>query len=342
MLCTTARKPGLTPRLLAVLVATAGLLNLGSALTPALSNRLHLLQELVGNQTIRFSQTATVIAGLCALMLARSLARRQRRAAKLAMTALVVSAALNLLKGLDIEEAGFCLFVAWLLWRARKDFVVGALPISWHSSLARTAWLMGFSLLYAEVGALLLRGQVVVLVTWSGSRPVPFPLAAFLGLWVDSPTVRYVRAQGIWFQHSLHVLLVVGVFYVLVRLLRPLIPVAPASSEERARVRVLLARHGRDSLCYFHLRQDRSYLFSPVGDGFVSYQMRGDVALLGGDPVCPPERLRPLIRFTLDVLAANGITPCVVGASAEAMRAYCAEGMRATKLGEEAVIDLTT
>ncbi len=340
MLCNTARRPGPTPRLLAALVAAAGLLDLCSALTPAFRNRLQLLQELVGNSTIRFSQTATVIAGLCALMLARSLARRHRRAAKLAITALLISSVLNILKGLDFEEAGFCLFVAWLLWRARADFVVGALPISWRGAVSRTAWLLGLCLLYAEVGAWLLRGRVVVLVTWLGPRPVPFPVAAFLGLWVDSPTVLYRGPRGVWFQHSLHVLLVVGVVYALVRLLRPLIPTAPASSDERARARALLAQYGHDSLCWFHLRGDRSYLFTPEGDGFVSYRIRGEVALLGGDPVCAPDALRPLIRHALDVFAANGVIPCVIGASAEGMRAYRAEGMRVAKLGEEAIISL--
>jgi lysyl-tRNA synthetase class 2 len=152
--------------------------------------------------------------------------------------------------------------------------------------------------------------------------------------------VLYRGPRGIWFQHSLHVLLVVGVVYALVRLLRPLIPVAPASSDERARARALLDRYGRDSLCWFHMRRDRSYLFAPDGDGFMSYRIRGDVALLGGDPVCAPDALRPLIRHALDVFAANGVIPCVIGASTEAMRAYRAEGMHATKLGEEAIISL--
>ena len=68
MLCTTARRPGPTPRLLAALVAAAGVLDLCSALTPALRARVQFLQELVGNSTVRFSQTATVIAGLWSLM----------------------------------------------------------------------------------------------------------------------------------------------------------------------------------------------------------------------------------------------------------------------------------
>src|ERR1035437_9835235 len=209
-----AARRGLTARVLAALLALAGLLDLGSALTPALRPRLVLLEELVGTQTVRFSQTATVLAGIIALMLAQSLARRNRRAARLAMVVLVASAGLNLLKGIDFEEAGFCLFVCWLLWRARADFVVQGLPISWQRAAGRTAWFAGLSLLYAEVGAFVLGRQVRGLMSIGASQhPAPFPVAAFTGLWTDSPTVLYVRAQGIWFQHSLHVLAIVGVLY---------------------------------------------------------------------------------------------------------------------------------
>jgi lysylphosphatidylglycerol synthetase-like protein (DUF2156 family) len=330
-----------TPRVLAALLALVGLLDIGSALTPEVRPRIELLQELIGVQTVRFSQTATVLAGVCALMLAQSLARRNRRALWMALAALVSSALLNLLKGIDFEEATFCLFVAWLLWKARKDFVVGGLPISWRAAATRTAWLAGLSVLYSEAGAVLLGRHVHVLMTVGNShRAVSFPVAAFFGLWTDSPTVEYVGNEGAWFHHSLHALAATGVVYAVIRLLRPLIHTSPATQDERARARALVQRYGNDALCYFHLRHDRSYLFAPDGQGFVSYVVRGDVALLGGDPVAAPTSMKPLIRYALDVFAANGMKMCVVGASTNAMHAYRDAGMRALKIGEEAVIDL--
>jgi lysyl-tRNA synthetase class 2 len=171
-------------------------------------------------------------------------------------------------------------------------------------------------------------------------RPVPFPLAAFFGLWTDSPTVAYAGTEGIWFHHSLHALAAAGVLYAVARMLRPLILATPATQDERQLARMLLALHGTDALCYFHMRRDRSYLFAPDRDGFISYVVRGDVALLGGDPVCSPPALRALVRHALDVFDANGLKVCVVGASAAAMHAWRAEGMRALKIGEEAIIDL--
>jgi lysyl-tRNA synthetase class 2 len=323
------------------LLALAGILDLVSALTPALSFRLQLLQELIGDNATRVSHTATVLAGLCALMLARSLAHRRKRAIHLALVAMLASAALNLLKALDVEEASFCLLVAGALWQARRDFVVGAMPISWRAALGRSSFLALLCVLYGEVGALLLGHQVRVLLTFGHSgRPIPFPLAAMAGLWSDAPTVLYLGGQGRWFEHSLHALAVALVLFALVRFLRPLFPVRPATEDERTRARAFVTQYGQDALSYFHLRPDRMYLFAPDGAGFVSYMVRGSVALLGGDPVAAPGRTKEVVRHALAELAAAGLTPCVVGASHEAMQVYRREGLHAMKIGEEAVLDL--
>ncbi len=330
-----------TANVLAILLALAGIIDIVSALTPAIHPRLILIEEMVGTPTIRLSQTAIVLTGILAVMLAQSLARRNRRAASLAMMALLASAVLNILKGIDYEEASFCLFVAWLLWRARKEFVVPGLPISWRVAVTRALWFAGLCVVYAETGALLLGHQVRVLMTLGpSSHPVPYLVAAFVGLWTDSPTVKYTGARGPWFHHTLYALAFVGVIYMAVHLLRPLIQAASATADERVRANRLLDRYGADALCYFHMRGDRSYIFAPGGQGFVSYVVRGDIALLGGDPVAAPGSVRPLIEHALDVFASNGLKACVVGASAGAMAHYRALGMHALKIGEEATIDL--
>ena len=330
-----------TAQALAALLALAGVIDLVSALTPEIRPRLILLEAMVGTSTIRASETAVVLTGILALMLAQSLARRNRRAAGLAMFALLASAVFHMLKGIDFEEASFCLFVAWLLWRARNEFVVQGLPISWHAAAMRTLWFAGLCTVYAESGALLLGRQVRVLMTLgSTSHPAPYPVAAFVGLWTDSPTVEYAGPRGPWFHHSLYVLACVGVIYAAVRLLRPLIHTAPSTEEEREHARVLLGLFGTDTLCYFHMRTDRSFIFAPDGQGFVSYVVRGDVALLGGDPVAAPGSMRQLLEYALDVFASNGLKVCVVGASPEAMALYRSLGLRAVKIGEEARLDL--
>ena len=308
--------PHFAPRLIALLLALTGSLNLLSALTPALAPRLHLIQGLVGLDMVRCSHTASVIVGVVLLMLGRSVARRNRRAARVAFVALIVAALLNLLKGLDIEEAAGCLFAAGTIWRYRTEFVVGALPISWRGALSRTLWLAGLIVLYAQLGALLLGRNVrVELTIGSTGSPIPFPIASFLGLWTDAPTVRYLGPQGHWFRHSLHAIIALGLLCAVLRLLQPLIPAPPASPDERRRARALLARHGTDTLAYFHLRPDRRYIFAPDGAGFVSFVVRGDVALLGGDPLAAPGSLALVVRHAVEILTLQGLSLCVVGAS---------------------------
>jgi lysyl-tRNA synthetase class 2 len=327
------------PRLLAALLAAAGLVDLLSALTPALEPRVLLIRGFIGGSAMQMSHTATVLVGLCLLMLARSIGRRQARGAQLALVALLISAVVNLLKGLDYEEASFCLFVAALIWQSRDQFTVGALPISWRNAGSRTLWLAGLIVLYAEAGAFLLGRNVRVLLTMGG-HPAPFPLADFLGLWANQQTVLYTGQRGEWFRHSLRALVLLGALYAIVKLLRPLIPISPASVDERRRARTLLVRFGTDTLSYFHLRADRSYIFAPEGEGFVSFVVHGNVALLGGDPVAAPGALEAVVRHAVHVLTQEGLRPCVVGASDQALRAYRAAGMRGLKIGEEAVIDL--
>ena len=329
------------PRLIALLLGVIGTLNLLSALTPELAPRLHLVIGLVGLDAVRCSRTASVIAGLVLLMLGRSVARRNRRAARVALVALVVAAVLNLLKGLDIEEAAGCLFAAGMIWRYRAEFVVGALPISWRAALSRSLWLAGLIVVYAQAGALLLGRNVQVELTVGASGdPLPFPIASFLGLWTDAPTVRYLGPQGHWFRHSLHAIIALGLLCAVIRLLQPLIPAPLASGDERRRARALLARHGTDTLCYFHLRPDRRYIFAPDDAGFVSFVVRGDVALLGGDPLAAPGALHSVVRHAVEILTLQGLSLCVVGASTGAMHAYRSAGLRAIKMGEEAVIRL--
>ena len=72
----------------------------------------------------------------------------------------------------------------------------------------------------------------------------------------------------------------------------PWAPLPALDDGDRRRVAALVARYGADALCHVHLHPDRSYLFAPDGDGFVSYALDRRVALLGGDPVCAPEGMR--------------------------------------------------
>jgi lysyl-tRNA synthetase class 2 len=124
-------------------------------------------------------------------------------------------------------------------------------------------------------------------------------------------------------------------------LLRPASPGANLTPESEARLRELLAQHGRrDSLGYFALRRDKRAAFSPSGKAAVSYRAIGGVSLASGDPLGDVEAWPGAIEAWLAESRAHGWTPGVLGCSETAGHVYVRHGLTAMELGDEAILDL--
>src|SRR5947209_53428 len=116
--------PPTARRLCALLTATAGLINILSALSPAIPGRMEVLEDILPIHLIRGTQTATVLAGFFLILLADGLRKRRRRAMQVAVALLVASTFLNIVKGLDVEEAVAAVLIAAGLIARRDAFTV--------------------------------------------------------------------------------------------------------------------------------------------------------------------------------------------------------------------------
>src|SRR5947209_13336078 len=96
--------PRIIRRLAAVLVAAIGVMNIVSAVHPAVHARLEILKDLVSLDIIRGSHTAAVLAGFFLILLADGLRTRRKRPLHLTVLLLVLSTILNLPKGLAFDE----------------------------------------------------------------------------------------------------------------------------------------------------------------------------------------------------------------------------------------------
>src|SRR5947209_5629217 len=99
-------------------------MNIGSALYPAIPHRLELLLDLFPLNFIRGAQTATVLIGFCLILLADNLRRRSRRALHVTVVLLIVSSALHVVKGLDLEEATVAAGLAASLLATREVYSI--------------------------------------------------------------------------------------------------------------------------------------------------------------------------------------------------------------------------
>ncbi len=125
--------------------------------------------------------------------------------------------------------------------------------------------------------------------------------------------------------------------WALVLWLRPLAS-RTHGSRERAAAERLVREHGTDSLCYFALRHDRSWFFSPSGSSFLSYRALGGIALVAGDPVGEPEEHAALLSSFRRHAEAHGWRVAVAGASEAGRSGWAALGFRSMYLGDEAVV----
>jgi lysylphosphatidylglycerol synthetase-like protein (DUF2156 family) len=137
---------------------------------------------------------------------------------------------------------------------------------------------------------------------------------------------------------ALAALVVVSLGGTLWLLLRPRRAVVAPDAEREARAWSLVRRHGRGTLDYFALRDDKARFVNR--NTVVAYAVRGGVAVVAPDPVGPPdERAAAWAAFRRHA-AGNCWSIVVVGAGAEWLPTYQAAGMTAIYAGDEAVVDV--
>ncbi len=319
----------------ALFAAIAGLMDIVSALYPAIHSRVEVLHDLLPSYVIRGSQTATVLVGFGLILLADGLRKRRTRALHITIALLLVSAVLNLTKGLDFEEASVAMVLAVVLLASRQAFDLPCRPPVPRNVLQRAGTVALLYYCYLLAGFLILRRFIDPTPSVRGVTVEPFRLL------MDAPYYHYLTAQARWFERSLAFLGCMVALYFVVQVLRPLAPARHATMSEIERARALIRRWGVDTLSYFALQDGRSYFFDLTGEAFLSYRLWGNVALVGGDPIGAPGRLPHVVQAFLDFAEANGIEPCFLGVGPDYVHLYHSAGLRTLKIGEEAIISLS-
>src|SRR5690349_20496512 len=288
-------------RLIAWGTATVGVIGLVSALTPGMANRIELVQGVLPPGWPEAARVLTVACGLGLIWLSRSLARRRRRAWQLAVAIVVASAAAHHAKGLNFEEAVISLSLLVALVHRRRRFDVPGDPASVRP-------LVGHGTALLAIGAIAVSEEL---------RGAELPHRAAYSL-TGVGVIVGVTALYFW--------------------LRPFGHAVAQTVGERRLARALVDAYGSDSLSFFALRRDKSYLFSPSRRAFLAYRVVAGTALVSGDPVGDEVEIGHLLAELRRVVRAHGWRLAVVGASDEHLDRYRALGLKPVSMGEEAVL----
>ncbi|MGI9183431.1 MAG: bifunctional lysylphosphatidylglycerol flippase/synthetase MprF [Solirubrobacteraceae bacterium] len=328
-----------TPRLAAVAAALIGLINVASALTPAIKWRGHLLLDVEPVEAVRLFHAFALPTGLALLLVAPYLAKRRHRAWRVAVGLMLILGLFDLLKGLDFEESVITWVVAFGLISSRAAFEVDHDDLTLRSAIWRVPLLGAIALGVTAVAAWASEGHPSLssviretgdLLLGRSRGPIHFHHQAI-----------FLHHRFLWLPLSVHLIELGTLLAMAYVVFRPLAaPKAlPGPSSRRAAAELVRA-HGTDTLSFFKLRADQHYFFGSGGRAFVGYRIENGVLLLSGDPVGPDGAFRPLLAELQTFARARGLRLGAVGASARVCPLYQELGLKTIYLGDEALLDL--
>src|SRR5581483_5870917 len=323
-------------RAVALMTAMMGMVNVLSAVTPSMHNRLRLLEKYSPLQVTHGGHLTSALAGFALLLLAASLWRRKRVAWLLTVLVLIASIITHLLKGLDYEEATLAFVLLMILIAGRSHFHARSDPPSIRQGLQTLFAALGFTLLYGVIGFYLLdRHFRVAFGLCAASRSTIVIFSQFY-----DPGLQPITGFGRYFADSIYVVGAVTTGYALLLLIRPVLARQHASSAERARAWEIVQTYGQTSLVRLTLLDDKLYYFNP-GGSVIAYTVKGRVALALGDPIGPRRDISHCIDGFKYFCSLNDWLPAFYQTLPDHLKAYRKAGFRAIQIGQEGIVDLS-
>jgi phosphatidylglycerol lysyltransferase len=324
-------------RFAAILVALMGVINVVSAVTPALAGRIATFEKYSPLAVRHGGHLTAALSGFALLTLARNLWRRKRVAWLLTLIVLGISIISHLVKGLDYEEALLAGGLLVVLWLMRDHFHARSDRPSIQQGLRVLAGALLFTLAYGISGFFLLDHHYSVnFGFWAALRQTVVMFTQFY-----DPGLTPMTHFGRFFANSIYSVGAVTLGYAGLMLLRPVFLREPANPQDRARVAEIVGEFGHSSLARFLLFNDKRYYFSP-GGSVIAYVLVGRTAVTLGDPVGPEQDLLPSVQTFSDLCRRNDWLPVFYQTLPETLDLYKKAGFEALSIGEEGIVNLET
>ncbi len=325
------------------LIFLDGLLNVAVTVSPPLRSRLHTVLTILPLSVAQSAAALTAVAGVAMIMMARGIRRGQRRAWFLTSSALGVTIVAHLARGGSVAGSIVALTLLALLVIEREHFqgttdrtsLAGAAPrLALVATVAVAAGSLGVEA--SGVHRHLPNFGVVVMACverLAGVTSISLPTLSDRASDLLNPSLLAVGLS-----------LVASALYLVTRPVVDRRLSGQATSAERRlaefRAREIVRRHGRGTLDYFALRDDKQFFF--FRDTLVAYAVFGGVALISPDPVGPKAERTEAFSAFRSFAEARGWTIGVMGAGADWLPIYHVAGLHSIYLGDEAIVDCAT
>jgi phosphatidylglycerol lysyltransferase len=310
------------PSLAALITLGAGLMLLASGATPSSPERLRWLTQLAPLSIIEVSHFLSSILGLILVLLAFGLSRRLDAAWAATVGLLILGAVLALLKGFNWEETAALAMVGLVLAPLRAAFPRKARLTRMEIT---PGWMLSALAAIAGTG---------FLAYWSFSN-VNYSDDLWWRVVADDDASRALRASA-----GVSILfMALGIWRLISTPATP--PVVGDDDPSFAKVRAILASAEASSPeANLALLGDKRFLFSPSGESFLMFGVRGRSWIALGPPVGKREERMDLLWRFRELADAHSARPALYGLGPDILPEVVELGFAIQKTGESAAVPL--
>jgi len=322
----------------ALLIFLLGIINIISVLTPAISSRIHLLQDFLPLSLIVVSNYFVLLTGIVLVFMSVFLLKGYRTAYYFSLFLSVISLIGHMVKGIDYEESCIAGFVVLVLLYTRKQYFRKGNKRFQFFGLRTVLTGIGVVLVYGITGFYFLDTRHFG-VDFSLIKSIQNTLLYFalIGNNLDAKTIF-----GRDFLYSINLLGGVSILFLIYTFIRPFIFKPEFEEEDWRKARDLVSRFGNSSLDYFKTYHDKLLYFGKEIEGFVAYRVGFGFAVVLEKPVCASKEDMILLVKEFDRFCRENDLECAYYRCDQlALEAFQKMGKNSIIIGQEAVIDLT-
>ncbi len=324
----------------ALLLFILGIVNIISAITPALPLRLKALKEIIPLTAIHTSIWLVLFSGLFMLAVAVYLIKGLKNAWIIALILTGISLFAHLTKGIDWEEAIIAFITLCTLLFTQKQYFIKR-----DASFDKQLWLPAIVsfvtvLIFGMIGFYFIDknhfGSDFSL--WESLQET---ITAFFLQNIDlNPLTSFSKI----FLFSVHILGAFTISFWVFLILKPLIRKKTVPVEEsKLLAKQLVLNYGKGSLDYFKTYYDKLFWFNAEKTGFISYKITGNYAIVLENPVAKDNETLEKIIIDFEVYCKiNGLRTVYYRIPKSSLEMYIKLQKKSLLIGMEAVVNLAS
>ncbi|MEO6000730.1 MAG: phosphatidylglycerol lysyltransferase domain-containing protein, partial [Chitinophagaceae bacterium] len=321
----------------AVLIFILGVVNILSAITPPIRERIRLLRQYLPMDTLHASNLLVLLMGLLLVVTATFLVRGLRNAWLIALVVSLLSCITHLTKALDWEEAAIAFFVVMVLLSTYKQYRLKSNPKLVNIGIITAVSLFVGVVLFETIGFYFIDVKhFQVDFTWRQS--ISYSIKSFFLL--ENSELFPLTRFGHEFLVSVNVLSVCTWIFFFYTFIRPYIQTAAIKDKSAGEAEALLTQYGSSSVDYYKLYDDKLLFISEEYEGFIAYRIANSFAIVLEEPVCAEENKINILREFDKQCRRMGLKPAFYRVDEDSMYYFETLKKKSLLIGQEAVMDI--